>query len=87
MPLNTNQPSGALANRKLNGINVLNAKGTILKKINVLFSVHFCSGKYSFSFNILMYLIYLKDGRQGKSLCKKMAELEIVCTKRLPPPI
>ena len=41
--------SGVL--RKLTGINVLNAKKTLLKKINVSFIVHFCFGIYSFSLN------------------------------------
>ena len=39
---------GASTNGKLSGIRVLNAKkGTILKKINVSFIVHFWFGKYS----------------------------------------
>ena len=37
----------------------MNAKGTILKKINVSFIVHFCLGKYSFSLNTLNP--FLKD--------------------------
>ena len=41
--------SGAFTNRKLNGISVLNAKGSILKKINISFIIHFCLDKYSFS--------------------------------------
>ena len=39
--------SGVLLNEKSIGLNVF--KGTILKKINVSSSVHFCFGKYSFS--------------------------------------
>ena len=42
---------GDLTNGKHTGINVLKAKRTILKKINVSFIVHFYLGKYSFSFH------------------------------------
>ena len=42
---------GAFTNEKLTGINVLNAKGTILNTINVSFIDHFCFGKYSFNLN------------------------------------
>ena len=34
-----------LINGNLDGINLLNAKETILKKINVSFIVHFCFGQ------------------------------------------
>ena len=37
---------GALTYRKLSGISVMNAMGTILKKVNVSFIVNFCLGKY-----------------------------------------
>ena len=40
--------NNALTGGKLNGISMLNAKGTIFKKINNAFIVHFCLGKYSF---------------------------------------
>ena len=33
------------------------AKGTILKKINVSFIVHFCLGKYSFSLDTFYYTL------------------------------
>ena len=40
-------------------LNVLNAKGNILKKINILFIINFCLGKYSFSFDTFwINLIY-----------------------------
>ena len=38
-------------NKKLAGIRMLNAKETVLKKINVLVIVHFSLDKYSFCFN------------------------------------
>ena len=44
--------SGALTNRKLNGINELDVKGTILKKIKIQSRVHFCLGKYRLSLDI-----------------------------------
>ena len=39
----------ALTNGILTGISEVNGMGTILKKINVSFIVHFCLCKYSFS--------------------------------------
>ena len=41
---------------------MLNAKVTILKKINVSFIVNFCLGKYSFRFNICLNI----PGENGK---------------------
>ena len=41
----------ASTNEMLIVLSVLKCKETILKKINVSFFVHFCLGKYSFSFN------------------------------------
>ena len=41
---------GVLTSRKLNGINMLNAKETVLKKVNVLFIAHICLYKYMFSY-------------------------------------
>ena len=43
---------GPLTNKKFPGIRMLNMKRTTLKKINVLFIVHFCFGKYYFSLDI-----------------------------------
>ena len=40
-----------LANEKLNAINVLNAKGTILEKIKNQFIIHHYLDKYSFILN------------------------------------
>ena len=42
---------GTSTNEKFAGINFLNAKWSILKKINVSFLFHFCFCKYSFSFD------------------------------------
>ena len=39
----------ASTKRKLTGIEMLNTKGNILKKINVSFIVHICLDDYSFS--------------------------------------
>ena len=39
-------------NEKLARINVLNFKGTILKKINVPFNVNFCLDRYNLSLDI-----------------------------------
>ena len=51
---------GASTNEKFFGITVLNAKRNISKRINVLFIVHFCLGKYSFSHNTFwIYLIFI----------------------------
>ena len=47
--------------QKFAGINVLNAKGTILKKINVSFSVHFCYGKYSSTLDTFLTLFLQLD--------------------------
>ena len=41
---------GDLINEKFNWLRVLNAMGTILKKIIISVIVHFCFGKYSFIF-------------------------------------
>ena len=41
-----------LTNQILTDITLLNAGRTIMKKMNVLFIVHFCLGKYSLSFDI-----------------------------------
>ena len=44
---------------KLSGRSVLNRKSTILKKINVLFIIHFCIGKYSINIDTSWtYVIY-----------------------------
>ena len=43
--------SGDSTNGKVAGISVMNAKCTILKKMNVSFILHFCPGKYSLSLN------------------------------------
>ena len=40
---------GALSNKKLAGISLLNAKETILKKKNVSLTIHSCLGKYSYN--------------------------------------
>ena len=47
-------------NGKLTGISILNAKGTILKKINVSFIVHFCIDKYSFNLYKFEHTLYAK---------------------------
>ena len=47
---------GASINRKLTGISVLKVKGSILKKINVSFIVHFCLGQYRSSLDIFLHI-------------------------------
>ena len=57
---------GTLINGKLSEITVLNAKGTILKKIYVLYSVHFSAGKCSLSidvFGAILTLLFLQNSR------------------------
>ena len=50
---------GASTNGKLTGISVLNAKLTVLKKINVLFTIHFCLSKSNYSLDtFLTYLAF-----------------------------
>ena len=46
-------------NRKITGISVFNGTETILKKINVSFIHHFCSGIYSFSLNTCWTHVYM----------------------------
>ena len=48
-----------MTNEKLVGICMLNVKGIILKKLNILFIVHICLGKYSFSQNSFWIHLYI----------------------------
>ena len=51
---------GALTNSKYAGMILLNSKVSIRNKINVLFIVHFCHGKYSSIFNTLFNTVLSK---------------------------
>ena len=44
------QKRSVLSNEKFAGISLWNTKGTILKKINASFTIHFCLCRYSLSF-------------------------------------
>ncbi len=52
---------GAPIHGILAGIIMLNAKQTILKRINVSFIVHFCFGKFSFSLDNLTGKLWLSE--------------------------
>ena len=65
---------GASTNRRFIGISMLNAKVTILKKINISFKVHFSLSKYSFSLNTFWtYFVCIT------SFSKKFSNILIKC--------
>ena len=71
---------GASIKAKLCGISVLNAKGTLFKKINVLFIVNFSLGKYSFSLNTFFeHTLYIYTKWADKNLRESLSSF--CCTQ------
>ena len=63
--------SGVLTNGKLTGIRVLNAKGAILKKINVLFIVHLRLGNTVLDFILFWkHLVQLSCSKKWRLVFK-----------------